>query len=238
MAKELAKPSPPALKSRKKVGNFYSDYGQPKETFFARFNVNVWREKSRGNKLFQHVGLGVLEIYRPPLKPSASELKGVRVRVILDGVSPLKVREEDWAFDAAVPNAVDAHESMYGNAGRDPFLIWEAMNERFGASGNVIEGADVTSTATGSRRYYINFQHNIVLKYALYLMFPDHREIADEFFQSDGRFLWGTYTRPINDYVLEEEDMEVDWEQRRLTMSRSDAVGTFGNDPFALSQGY
>ena len=109
-------------------------------------------------------------------------------------------------FLADVPDLPVAHVDIFGNAGLQPIIVWQAKNEEHARMGTTIKGAKDPLNATGSRRYYLYFEGKAELDSFLEVL----KIPKEEWYNSQGRWVRETYIRPANKVALKEDDMDGD----------------------------
>ncbi|KAL3827650.1 hypothetical protein ACHAXA_000523 [Cyclostephanos tholiformis] len=109
----------------------------------------------------------------------------VRRAVYYDGRGNVK-------FMAECPPAKNPYQSIQGNAGKEPLLVWDAVNEAHASGGTTIKGANGVRQPPAYRRFFFHFTSNASLAVALHHIMYDNQRLTDEFFHPNperNRFL-------------------------------------------------
>lgn len=135
-------------------------------------------------------------------------------------------------FLANSPEADNAHEVMFGNAGNQNIVVWQACNEKHAQMGTTINGAQDRWNAAGSRRYYLHFKSKSDLDSFLKVL----KISKEEWYSNQGRFVKEKYVKPANKVKLLEDDMDTDHEAQKKTMTIEEMDDEFGHDVYEYSQ--
>jgi len=187
----------------------------------AKFDITLQRDKTDGIENILNVGEVEAEVWTEGRRYKNKSF--VRMTRRSDG----KV-----IFLADTPEAAKAHEVMFGNAGGQDIVVWEACNEEHTQMGTTIKGAKDKWNATGSRRYYLHFKGKIELDSFLEVL----NISKEEWYDTQGRFFKKKYVMPANKLKMREDDMDVDYEALNQTMTMEEMEKKFGHDVFENSQ--
>ena len=135
-------------------------------------------------------------------------------------------------FLAYIPEADIADEKMFGNAGGQDIVVWQADNELHSQMGTTIKGAKDKWNAAGSRRYYLHFKDRSDIDSFLELV----NISKEEWYDTQGKFFQEKYIMPANRVKLSEDDMDTEHEALNQTMTMEEMEEVFGHDIYACSQ--
>ena len=130
------------------------------------------------------------------------------------------------------PEASNAHEVMFGNAGEQNIVVWQACNEKHAQMGTTIKGAKDRWNVAGSRRYYLHFKGKSELDSFLGVL----NISKEEWYSNQGRFYKEKYVKPANKVNLHEDDMDTDLDAQNKTMTIEEMDNEFGHDVYNQSQ--
>ena len=188
----------------------------------ARFDITLNRDKSYGRANILEVGEVEAEVWTEGQYPNKSF---VRMTCCSDG-------KANAIFLAYIPEVDIAHEKMFGNAGGQDIVVWQADNELHSQMGTTIKGAKDKWNATGSRRYYLHFKDRSDIDSFLELV----NISREEWYDTQGKFFQEKYIMPANRVELSEDDMDTEHEALNQTMTMEEMEEEFGHDIYACSQ--
>ena len=111
---------------------------------------------------------------------------------------------------------------MFGNAGYEPTVVWQAKNEHhIHAGGTTIKGAQDPLDAEGNRRYYFTFKSNDELEHFLKLLGISPEEWND----LGGRFYREEYIAPANKVELADGEMDIDYKAMKKIQAEEEDRG-------------
>ena len=177
--------------------------------------MSLHRNKSKGHNNFLNLGEVEVKVYSEG--PDHSQIYVI-------------CRDGDTAIVVAdAPKVAVAHEELFGNAGYQSTIVWQAKNEHhILAGGTTIKGAQDPLNASGSRRYFLGFESNGDLECFLKLLGISPEEWNDR----RGRFYQEAYIMPANNIELDHNEMDFECEAQKKTMTDEE----LDHDPFEPSQ--
>ncbi len=183
------------------------------------FGVDLKRETSKGLSNIMNLGRVTAEVWTEG--PN-------HTKIFVRMIQP----DKKVIFLADVPDVPDAHVEIFGNAEKQPIIVWQAKNEEHARMGTTIKGAKDPLNATGSRRYYLHFEGKAELDSFLEVL----KIPKDEWYAPQGRFVRESYVMPANKVVLKDDDMDGDWDAQDRTMTMEEMEDEYGHDVYEESQ--
>ena len=147
-------------------------------------------------------------------------------------------------MEAEIPPLATAHKHLFGNAGKQNCIVWDAYDTSGDTSGGtVVKGGHDSKKAARLRQYIINFRSAQQLSAFLLFMFNGSVSLLEEWFESDGRFCPKTPSLPPHLMLKGENSMDVEVDDNIVTrlppLSLKKALAKYGGvDPQGQSQLY
>ena len=190
----------------------------------AKFNITLQRDTTDGIENTRDLGEVKAEVWTEgPLCRSKSYVR--MTTRCSDGKATA-------IFLADIPEAATAHNVMFGNAGGQDIVVWQACNENHSQMGTTVQGANDKFNAPASRRYYLHFKDRNDLDSFLNVL-----DISkEEWYDIQGKFFQDAYLMPANKVKLRDNDMEADHDVLNRTMTKEETEEKFGHDIYDFSQ--
>ncbi len=190
----------------------------------AKFDVTLKRDTTDGIENIHDLGEVEAEIWTEgPLYLSKSYVR------MTTRCSDEKAKA---IFLADIPEADIAHNVMFGNAGGQDIVVWQACNENHSQMGTTVKGANDKFNASASRRYYLHFKDRNDLDSFLHVLGIS----KEEWYDIRGKFVQDTYVMPANKVKLRDNDMEADHDVLNQTMTKEETEDMYGHDVYEFSQ--
>ena len=145
-------------------------------------------------------------------------------------------------MEAEIPPLATAHKHLFGNAGKQNCIVWDAYDTSGDTSGGtVVKGGRDSKKAARLRQYVINFRSAQQLSAFLLFMFNGSVNLLEEWFDSDGRFCPKTPSLPPHLMLKGENSMDVEGDdnimERLPPLNLEKALAKYGGvDPQGQSQ--
>ena len=190
----------------------------------AKFSITLQRDTTDGIENFRDLGEVEAEVWTEgPLYLSKSYVR--MTTRCSDGKATA-------IFLADIPEAAIAHNVMFGNAGGQDIVVWQACNENHSQMGTTVKGANDKFNAPASRRYYLHFKDRSDLDSFLKVLGIS----KEEWYDTQGKFFQETYVMPANKVKLRDNDMEADHDVLNRTMTKEEMEEGYGHDVYEESQ--